>query len=115
MQHTRRTFLQRAARAGAAAGIIMAGAAPAVLRADESGGGGKAGEKKTLALVGAGWWGTHILTHALADGRVKVVALCDVDQNQLKKCSDAIGKLTSDTPRTYGDYRELLEREKPQI
>ena len=89
------------------------GAGPAILRADE--GGGKAGEKKTVALVGAGWWGTNILTHALADGRVKVAALCDVDRNQLKKCAEAVSPLTSDSPRQYGDYRELLEREKPQV
>src|SRR5687768_8980960 len=112
MRHTRRVFLQRAARAGAA-GIVIASAGPAVLRADETG--GKAGEKKTVALIGAGWWGTNILSHALADGRVKVVALCDVDQDQLKKCGEAIAKLTSDSPKQYGDYRELLEHEKPQI
>jgi predicted dehydrogenase len=117
MRHTRRTFIKKtaaAAAATAAAGMVMAGTAPTTLRAaDESG--GKAGEKKTLALVGAGWWGTNILTHALADGRTKIVALCDVDQNQLKKCAGAVAKLTSDTPKTYGDFRELLEREKPQV
>src|SRR5687768_7656471 len=96
MRQTRRTFLK-----AAAAGMAMAGAAPAILRADDSG--GKAGEKKTVALIGAGWWGTNILSHALADGRVKVVALCDVDQSQLKKCSAAIEKLTSDTAKSYGD------------
>jgi len=33
----------------------------------------------------------------------------------LKRCSDAVGKLTSDSPKIYKDYRELLEKEKPQI
>ena len=110
-QHTRRSFLRRAA--GAGAGTFIAGAAPAILRADESG--GKAGRKRTVALVGAGWWGTNILSHALADGRVKVVGLCDVDQNQLKKCREAIAPLTGDSPKEYRDYRELLEKEKPQV
>src|SRR5688572_1349851 len=105
-RQTRRTFLK-----AAAAGMALAGAAPAILRADDTG--GKAGEKKTVALIGSGWWGTNILSHALADGRARVVALCDVDQNQLNKSADAIGKLTSDAPKSYGDYRELLEREKP--
>src|SRR5687767_8022073 len=99
MQQTRRTFLKAAA--------AMA-AGPAILRAGEAA--TKAGEPRTVALIGAGWWGTNILTHALADGRVKLVALCDVDQGQLKKCGEAIGKLTSDSPKLYGDYRELLER-----
>lgn len=110
MRQTRRTFLARTTLGGAAA---LAGAGPVILRADESG--GKAPQRKTVALVGAGWWGTNILTHALADGRAKLVALCDVDRNQLDKCGEAVGKLTSDAPKMYGDYRELLERERPQI
>jgi predicted dehydrogenase len=105
IRHTRRTFLKTAA--------VAAAIAPAILRAGEAT--TKAGERRTVALIGAGWWGTNILTHALADGRVKLVALCDVDQNQLKKCGEAIGKLTSDAPKLYGDYRELIERERPQI
>src|SRR5687768_17530931 len=102
MRYTRRIFLKTAA-----AGVAIA-AAPAVLRANQT---SKAGEKRTVALIGAGWWGTNILSHALADGRVKVVALCDVDQNQLKKCGEAVAKLTSDSPKFHRDYRELLERE----
>ncbi len=91
-------------------GVAAFGAAPAILRAQN-----KAGEKMTVALVGAGWWGTNILKCALADGRVKVVGLCDVDQAQLKKGAGAIAKLTSDVPMQHGDYRELLAEQKPQL
>src|SRR5207248_1175756 len=88
-------------------------AGPAFLRAADAA--TKAGEKYTLALIGAGWWGTNILGAALADGRVKLVALCDVDQAELKRCSDAVKKLTSDSSKQYTDFRELLDKEKPQI
>jgi predicted dehydrogenase len=107
MQFTRRTFIKSAA---ATAGAL---AAPAILRAADAT--TKAGDRMTVALIGAGWWGTNILSHALEDGRVKLVALCDVDENQLAKCADAVGKLTSDQPKKYRDWRELLEKEKPQI
>jgi predicted dehydrogenase len=107
MKYTRRTFLKSA---GVGTGVVALGAAPAILRAQN-----KAGEKMTVALVGSGWWGTNILKCALADGRSKIVGLCDVDQAQLKKCADAIAKLTSDAPKQYGDYRELLTEQKPQL
>ena len=106
MQSTRRSFLK-----SAAATTVALGAAPAVLRGADA----KAPERYSVALIGCGWWGTHILKTALAEGRSKVIGLCEVDPAQLKKCTDAIGKLTSDTPKTYADYRELLDQDKPQI
>lgn len=67
------------------------------------------------ALVGAGWWGTNILREALAAGQSKLVAMCDVDQNQLTKSYAEVGKLTRDQPKKYGDFREMLAKEKPEI
>ena len=67
------------------------------------------------ALVGSGWWGTNILRCAIQSGESKVVALCDVDENQLRKCREEVGKLTSDQPKIYHDYREMLAKEKPDI
>jgi predicted dehydrogenase len=67
------------------------------------------------ALVGSGWWGTNILRCAIQAGESKVVALCDVDENQLKKCREEVSKLTSDQPKIYHDYREMLAKEKPDI
>src|SRR5829696_5711228 len=98
MHHSRRSFLQSSSLL---AGSLALGAAPAVLQGQTS----KAGAKHTVALIGCGWWGTNILNAALKDGRVNVVALCDVDATQLKKSAEAIGKLTSDAPKRYGDFR----------
>jgi len=62
-----------------------------------------------------GWWGTNILRCAIQAGESKVVALCDVDENQLKKCREEVSKLTADQPRMYRDYQEMLAKEKPDI
>ncbi|GAB4000125.1 Gfo/Idh/MocA family oxidoreductase [Spirosoma daeguense] len=72
-------------------------------------------KKYRTALVGAGWWGNNILRAALQAGESKVVAICDVDTRQLQKTGEEIAKLTSDKPKQYRDYREMLNTEKPEI
>ncbi len=71
--------------------------------------------KYTTALIGTGWWGMNILREAIAAGQSKVVAMCDVDDNQLQPAAAEVSKLTSDTPKLYKDFRELIHKEKPQI
>ena len=75
----------------------------------------KSAQKYRTAVVGAGWWGGNILRAAVQAGESKIVALCDVDTRQLKKTSEDLGKLTSDQPKLYRDYREMLIAEKPEI
>lgn len=103
MKTHRREFL----KASAAAGITWA-AAPAIRAADP-------GKKYTTALIGTGWWGMNILREALASGECKLVALCDCDANQMDRAARQLEKMTADTPKRYGDYRELLAKEKPEI
>ena len=67
------------------------------------------------ALVGAGWWGGNILRCAIQSGQCKIVALCDVDANQLAATATEVKKLNGETPKHYRDYRELLAKEKPEI
>ncbi len=67
------------------------------------------------ALIGSGWWGMNIASEAIASGRCKIVAMCDVDQNQLDPAVAKVKDLTGDTPKKYKDYRELLEKERPDI
>ena len=100
MQPTRRSFLK-----STTAGALALGATPAFLRSQPA---TRAGQRYTVALIGSGWWGGNILRTALADGRVKVVGLCDPDQAQLKKTAEEVNKLNGDSPKHYGDYRELL-------
>ena len=102
MSLTRRRFLKNSAAASAA----LAG--PAVLGADNK-------SKYRTALIGCGWWGGNILQTAMEAGDVKVVGLCDVDRRHLQQKKEQVKKGTGDEPRLYGDYRELLEKEKPEI
>lgn len=67
------------------------------------------------ALIGTGWWGMNILRTALAAGQSEIVAMCDVDANQLNPAVDEVQKLSGDRPNTYRDYRELLNKEQPDI
>jgi predicted dehydrogenase len=102
---SRREFVR--ASAAATAGAVLA--APAVLTA------AKADRRYRTALVGSGWWGMNIFREALRSGQCEAVALCDVDDNQLDPALAEVGKLSSDQPKRYKDYRLLLERERPEI
>jgi predicted dehydrogenase len=102
MNVTRRRFLAASAVAG------MAMAAPAIHGAQKN-------AKYRTALIGTGWWGMNILRTAIEAGESYAVALCDVDRNQLDPAAAEIEKLTGKSPKKYNDFRELLQREKPDI
>jgi predicted dehydrogenase len=102
MAINRRTFLKSSVASG------LAIAAPAILRAGS-------GKIYRTALIGSGWWGMNIAGEAMKSGRCKIVALCDIDQRQLDPAADKVENLTGDKPNKYKDFRELLEKEKPDI
>ena len=87
--------------------LKTAAAAPLLLGAQSP------AKKYTLALIGTGWWGGNILGEALRSGECKLVGLCDVDENQLETTASKVKQVSSDEPRKYRDYRELLKKEKP--
>ena len=68
-----------------------------------------------LALIGCGWWGMNILREAMAFGENKVVGLCDVDSQALELAAKEVNSLKGDKPKLYKDYRELIQKEKPEI
>jgi predicted dehydrogenase len=98
---TRRAFVQ----SSLAAGLVLS--APAVLSAKD--------RKFRTALIGSGWWGTNILREAIKSGECETVALCDVDDSQIAACRKVVEGLSGEKPKQYRDYRELLEKEKPDI
>lgn len=100
----RRSFLQQTAAASALAAF------PAVRAAQKSG-----GPKYRTALIGCGWWGNNILREAMASGRSEVVGLCDVDARQFEKTLENVRSGTADTPKTFKDYRDLLQQTRPEI
>ena len=103
MRITRRNFLQTTALAGATLSL------PPFIRA------GEPGRKFRTALIGSGWWGRNILKEAMASGRCKVVALGDVHEMTRETTADQVHDLSGEQPKTYHDFRELLEKEKPEI
>jgi predicted dehydrogenase len=101
MHLTRRRFLQTTA-----AGLAL-NSAP-LLRAGQT-------RKLRTALIGCGWWGGNILNEAMAAGRAQVVALCDVHQRALLTTAEHVRDKAGDEPKPYKDFRELLDREKPEV
>ena len=71
--------------------------------------------KHRTALIGSGWWGKNILQEAMASGRCRIVALCDADATTLEVTSEQVADRSGDKPKGYADYRELLDKEKPDI
>ncbi|MEX2232717.1 MAG: Gfo/Idh/MocA family oxidoreductase [Cyclobacteriaceae bacterium] len=62
------------------------------------------------ASIGVGGMGGHDLQNFVQHPDVQVVALCDVDANNLKKAAEA-----APGARTYSDWRELFEKEGNNI
>ena len=87
----RRTFLTTAASAFAAARVAA-----------------QDGRIK-LGVIGCGGYGMTDLRAAFKAGGVECVALCDVDSDHLAKAAAEAEKLQGATPKTYKDYRELLD------
>jgi predicted dehydrogenase len=102
MNLTRRHFLK------AIGTLAFAGQAAPILGAAST-------RKFRTALIGSGWWGMNILREALAAGRSQVVALCDAHQHNLDACAEQVTNLSGDKPKTFQDFRELLDQEKPEI
>ncbi len=104
MTTNRRDFLKNSAASMAFTSL----AAPAILATQK-------GKKYRTALIGCGWWGMNILREAMAAGESQVIAICDVDENQINPAAAEINKLSGDQPKLYKDYRELLAKEKPEM
>jgi len=103
MKQNRRHFLQTSAAAALAFNAVpILGAEPPA-------------RPYRTALIGSGWWGKNILKEAMASGRVKVTALCDVDANTLEVAADRVNDLSGERPKTYKDFRELLEKARPEV
>jgi predicted dehydrogenase len=80
----------------------------AILGADKA-------RKFRTALIGCGWWGNNILNEAMAAGQAKVVGLCDVDSNALETTAEHVKDEAGDDAKKYKDFRELLDKEKPEV
>lgn len=66
--------------------------------------------KLNHACIGVGGMGWHDLSTFKSHPDVNIVAVCDVDANNLQKAVDAIPGV-----RAYSDWRELFKKEKNNI
>ena len=106
---TRRTFLREVA-AGAAGGVLAAAptaqASTAVSQDRVAG----ANRRVRVALIGCGGQGGGDLRNALRLG-AQVVALCDVDDEQVAKTVQRVDREFNQKPElTTRDFRRVLER-----
>ena len=102
----RRNFIKSTATAGAVAGLALRGF-PALH--------GETPGKFRTALIGTGWWGMNICHVAMKSGHATIIAMCDVDESQLKPAVENVTRLSGDQPKKYKDFRELLHHERPDI
>ncbi|MBI3853950.1 MAG: Gfo/Idh/MocA family oxidoreductase [Verrucomicrobia bacterium] len=97
---SRRQFLKSTAAASFAAPLIL----PSLGRAASP------NSKLNHACIGVGGMGFGDLQNFLQHPRVQIVALCDVDANNLKHAAEKVPGA-----RLYSDWRELLEKEGDKI
>ena len=94
---SRRKFIQTAATAAIAAPLLLESCAPKT--------------KLRHACIGVGgMMGLNDLQNFVSHPDVQVVAICDVDENFLKKALELVPNA-----RTYNDWRELLKNEAENI
>jgi predicted dehydrogenase len=105
----RREFLE-AGSAAAAAGVTLSFAGKRAL-------GFSTREAKRVGLIGCGWYGKCDLLRLIQVAPVEVVSLCDVDKKMLAEAAEIVAgrQASKKTPRTYGDYREMLKEKDLDI
>jgi len=86
-------------------GTLAAGAAALGRRA----GADEAKKRVRLGVIGCGWYGGVVLDAAYRAGGVETLALCDVDSEHLEKTAQKVAGLQGSSPRTFRDWRELLD------
>jgi predicted dehydrogenase len=95
---SRREFVKKATAAGAAAAAVVQGA-PAIQKVRA------ANDQVQYGMIGTGSRGSYLLKHLKGIDNGRCVALCDVNEDNLKtKGLATIGG----TPKLFKDYRELL-------
>jgi len=64
-----------------------------------------------VGLIGTGWYGKADLLRLIQVAPVDVVSICDVDSQMLANAADLIAsrQASHKAPRTYRDYREMLQ------
>lgn len=72
---------------------------------------------RRVGLIGCGWYGKIDLFRLIQISPVEVVSLCDVDRQILDEAAQMVAarQQSKATPRTYGDYRDMLKQRDLEI
>jgi predicted dehydrogenase len=73
------------------------------------GSGDSGGRKLKVGLIGCGWYGMVDVRAAFKVGGIEVIAVCDIDSEHLKDSADKIASEQGTRPKTFKNYKELLE------
>lgn len=74
-------------------------------------------KKPRVGLIGCGWYGKCDLLRLIQVAPVEVVSLCDVDKTMLAEAAEIVAsrQASKKTPRTFGDYRQMLKEKDLDI
>src|SRR6266849_3318963 len=66
---------------------------------------------RRVGLIGCGWYGKCDLFRLIQVAPVEVISLCDVDKRMLAQAAEMVAsrQASKKTPRTYGDYSEMIK------
>jgi predicted dehydrogenase len=107
---SRREFLRKSASTAVGALIL-----PQIIPSSALGLNGKIppSDRTVMGSIGLGSMGQGNLSDFLSKKEVQYVALCDVDKTHLAAAKAMVDKKNGNTGcKTYGDFREFLEKEK---
>jgi len=76
-----------------------------------------ADRKPRVGLIGCGWYGKSDLMRLIQVAPVDVVSICDVDSQMLAEAGELVARrqASKKKPRTYGDYRHMLNEQDLDI
>jgi predicted dehydrogenase len=108
---SRRSFLRTTAMASTIAAL-----GPNILPAQAANKKGikivRPSNKIHVACIGIGWQVGHNMGQFLQNPDVRVVAVCDLDQNHLERAKNTVNRTYEDEAcAIYSDYREMFENE----
>ncbi len=74
-------------------------------------------KKRRVGLIGAGWYGKSDLWRLAQVAPIEIVSICDPDKQMLAGAATIASQRQASrkTPRTYGDYREMLKEKDLDI
>src|SRR5262249_23199400 len=97
--------------------FLHAGAAGVALSATAGHAPAFADQQPRVGLIGCGWYGKCDLLRLIQIAPVEVVSLCDVDKKMLAEAADIVAsrQKSGKKPRTFGDYRKMLDEKDLDI